>query len=227
MEKEYLKFIFKTTSTQVIARFYFVNTNTQQAVTQLTGFPDIALGIEKAKKTGRFSEPYPSNAYVGTTYSPLENLTTLLNGIEIPSEVKFGYVDNTDWVPSTDQTGDLVAWYVVQMIIPPGGHKILERRYETDNPSHVPCTEFTYITHTGGGWHGTIGELKADLVLGEGTDGDDFDFEPPLTEWKKTGKNTMSLVWTDFDPRLDSSKQQIYIKDCASEAELEKMSQDH
>lgn len=50
MEKEYLKFIFNNTSTEVIAQFYFVNTDTQRAVTQLTGFPDIALGIKEAKK---------------------------------------------------------------------------------------------------------------------------------------------------------------------------------
>ncbi len=49
MVKEYLTFNFSHDETKVDATFFFQNTDTQHAVTQLTGFPDVALGMKHAK----------------------------------------------------------------------------------------------------------------------------------------------------------------------------------
>ena len=214
MEKENLLFRFNLSTTWVTATFYFRNTDQQHSVTQLTGFPDIALGIAKSRQEGRMTEPYSSNAYVGTTYSPISHLETSIDGVKVDSKLEYGFVSNENWAPGTRNTGDQVAWYVVNLIIPPGGLRVLERHYVCRNVASVPCRSFTYITHTGGGWYGTIGELSADVIIGNDVNADELDFEPQ-DGWRPTDKyNTLHLIWKNFDPRKDKTKQQIQITDC-------------
>jgi hypothetical protein len=210
MEKEHLVFNFNSDYTTVKATFIFKNTDQQHSVTQLTGFPDVALGQQKAQALGKNPGSY---YHTGVTDSVLENLETFLDGKKVPSDLEYGYVSNADWAPGTQDDGDYIAWYVIQMVFPPGGRKILERHYKCSNGGR-DCPTFTYIVHTGGGWHGTIGELKADVILDKGVLVDNVDLDPPSGWWEQTGKNSYSTDWKDFDPRVNSLEQKIEITDC-------------
>lgn len=226
MVKEYLTFNFGSDSTTVTAKFFFQNTDTQRAVTQLAGFPDVALGFEKTeaalgnkKEDEMDNYKYLYHRYFSLGFPPnaLDHLETLLDGVRVTSTVEYGYVNKGDWVPDTQGEGALVGWYVLKIVFPPGGKRILERRYACSNAGSMGRSSFNYIVHTGGGWSGTIGELRADLILDKDTDGDDKNFEHDSTEWQKTGNRSYRLVWTDFDPREYSSRRQIQIDDCPKE----------
>lgn len=150
---------------------------------------------------------------MGLPNEPIKNLETLLNGIKVSSKLEYSYVDNENWAPDTEETGSLIAWYVIKMILPPGGKTTIERRYECANGDNQGGTTFEYIVHTGGGWYGKIGELRADLILGKDVVGTDYVFWPSKKEWQKTSGNSYRLIWKNFDPRQDEDKQDIRICD--------------
>ena len=86
LAEEVLNLRFGVKRTSVVVTFRFQNTDTTQAVDQLTGFPDISLGLRD----------YDDREFT-RTQGPLIDLKTFVNGEEIQSPVRRGRV----WVDTT------------------------------------------------------------------------------------------------------------------------------
>ena len=91
---------------------------------------------------------------------------------------------------------------------------VIERLYQVSNGSSVasdPEVTFNYTTATGGVWHGTIGEMIADVTLADGLTVDTLlwngslgaGMSPKREEWHIQSPTRMQLVWKDFEPRTE------------------------
>lgn len=236
MIDESLTIAFGRRSTAVVARFRFQNTDSSAGVTQLTGFPDLSLAWEKVKEREidqrsdiRNVMPFvPANAEGFGFHGKLEHFETFVDGQPVPSKVEYGYVEWTSygyWEPGTRARGGPMAWHVVTIHAPAGGAIELERRYEAQNSSYhagVVANAFEYIVHSGASWNGTIGQLTATVTLMDGLTIDDLVWPPPSvpeeegspatclpekTGWEILGKTRLRIVWKDFDPDKDRTRQ--------------------
>lgn len=239
MVEEDLTMAFGRRYTTVVARFRFQNTDSVEAVTQLTGFPDLWLARKKVEERGELAErfdiknemPYTStNDEDYDFHGRLEHLETFIDGQPVPSTVQYGHVKWTSygyWEPGTSKRDGPMAWHVVTIRVPAGGTIELERRYEAQNsPQYagLGVNAFEYIVHSGSSWNGTIGKLTATVTLMEGLkvaeliwprpsvseeDEDPATCRPWKQEWEILGKTQMRLVWRDFDPDKDRTRQNV------------------
>lgn len=209
MKKEYLYFEFGKKYTKVIAKFWFKNTDPKSTVIQMSGFPDEA-----------FARP-------NTVIGKIENIETFVDGKAIDSPLKFGYVKYyTDfWVPSNDDKGLKMGWYIIELSIPPDGEKVVERHYKTKNGiSFDNSSFFYYILHTAATWHGIIGNLIVDVKLNDGLTAKDLlwpsfleeskykiTMYPGKEDWKILDDNHLKLVWYNLNPREQKSKRHLQI----------------
>lgn len=229
MVEEELTFHFGKWHTRVHARFVFENTSADSTVRQLSGFPDDSV-------EGVYPEvqPYRLHDWEVEEFdrrqlhsSPIADMKTRIDGKPVVSSLRFGFVTSTDeapwgWVAADTVTGVRVRWYVVELVIPPKSRVTLERSYRARNGHQgMVGSHFQYLTLTGGPWHGTIGRLTAHVILEDGLTVDNLVWDegeydpwslvtyPPREEWRVEGRKRLSLIWTDFDPRLDVRKHQL------------------
>ena len=93
------------------------------------------------------------------------------------------------------------------------------RRYDVRNGTRFPYgAHFTYHTVTVGGWQGTIGRLRATLILEDGLTAAHLAEPRPDcpdslrnwysndSDWSFVAPDRLVLEWTDFDPWLDARK---------------------
>lgn len=226
--EEELTFRFGRWRTSVVARFVFENTRADSTVRELSGFPDVHGSVEDT-----WSGPVykPGEAAVfdrENRRNPLRDMVTRIDGRRVKSDVRFGFVAVVPesggaytgiWVPVDSISGDRVRWYVVELVVPPRGRVTLERRYNVRNGTQMPDgAHFSYYTVTGGGWQGTIGRLRATLLLVDDLTPEHvwrpfLDLPDSLLgdqasdkDWRIVAPGRMELEWTDFDPWRDESK---------------------
>jgi hypothetical protein len=215
LEKEALVFKCGKKTTEVDAKFWFKNTDPHSAVTQLSGFPDEALGTEDPLE--------------GNVSGVLEKLKAFVDGKPVSPLVRYSYVEwskDNYWVPSDKEKGQKVAWYTLPLVFPADGERMVEYRYRTKNGffEYNPPYYFQYILYTGATWNGTIGELTADVQLKDGLTVKDL-FWSPFSEgikeqdtmlpdkeyWKILDGTHLRLSLHDFKPKAQRSLQQIRI----------------
>lgn len=223
LEKEQLSFKCGKKYTEVDAKFWFKNTDSGSSVTQMSGFPDPALGNDE-----------PEEGYVS---GRLEKLKSYVDGKLITAPVRFSYVERNDndyWVPSDKKNGQKVGWYTIQLTFPAGGQRVVEYRYKTKNGffEYEPPYYFEYILYTGATWNGTIGELTADVELENGLKTSDMYWSPfgeetlkgwkdrfwqdsmlpPKEYWKFLDDRHLQLTLRDFKPKDNKALQRILIE---------------
>jgi hypothetical protein len=133
--------------------------------------------------------------------------------------------DNLGWEVASGPSASMpMAWHTLTVAFPPGKEVVVERRYETEHGwNALPSKFFEYITHTGGPWKGPIGELVADVTLTEGLTVDgliwsghkfagyasdpDTSTSPARSLWRIKDSHHMQLVWQNFEPRTQRSRQ--------------------
>jgi hypothetical protein len=212
MESEHLDLVIGKKISSVIARFVFRN-SLQVPAKQLVGFPDVGAAQEEADKHQGTRQGVA--AYMGPVAGPLLEVQTRVDGQEVSSPVRFGYVvsDSTGygWLASTPAKGNVMAWHAMWVTFPPGKPIVIERRYRTATGGNVLQQHlFDYVVATGGVWKGTIGELVADVTLKDGLTTKDLywggikfvrETWPPRKEWKVLTPTHLRLTWRDFEPR--------------------------
>lgn len=227
--EEELTFRVRKWETDVVARFVFENTRADSTVRQLSGFPDISVepfftedAVLDSVDVRRFDDKYGNRG-------PLKRMRTTIDGRRVRSEVRLGFVQQSEtppwtWTATDSITGIRVQWHVIELVIPPKGRSTVERRYTAGNGYWgVAGAHFHYITVTGGPWQGTIGKLTANVTLADGltldhlvwTEPDEHRWTvasyPPKDQWQIAAPNHLSLVWTDFEPLTDESRHTIAI----------------
>lgn len=230
--EEQLEFRFGSSATSVRARFVFENTRSDSTVRQLSGFPDVA--VERHPLAGEDDPYYAEDMRIlnweAPFVHPLRDMRAWIDGKPARSNVTTGYVRYNDeepfaWLPADSVTGRFVRWHTVELVIPPKGRTVLEREYTTSNGfDGLAGRHFHYITLTGGPWHGSIGRLKATVILQDTLTSDnlhwaepaDSDFEqvhihPLRPEWTFEAPGRFSFTWTDFEPLRDIERQQIVL----------------
>lgn len=226
MKSEYLTIRFGRQATDVTVKFTFRNSLKTAKARQLLGFPDIAAAQAESNRRspdGSATWYYPQSDVTG----PMEKVVTLVNGKVVPTKLQYGFVTekNGRWLPATPQTGHPMAYHVVWVDFPVGKDVTVERRYRVQNGMNVSGVSFfEYVTYTGGVWHGAIGQLVADVTLADGMTVDDliwkgrklpkglsaypegFHSRPDYASWQIRSRNSLRLVWKDFDPYIGSTQ---------------------
>lgn len=217
MASEHLDLRMGTKTDSVVARFVFRNTLAGQTARQLVGFPDTAAAGDEAGR--RSTKAHSVFAWEdGNAAGPLRGMQTFIDGKPVVSTLRYGYVKNDDsaggygWRPGTPKDGALMAWHAVWVDFPAGKDVVIERRYYTAVGSNVLGQHLMdYVVATGGIWHGTIGELVADVTLADGLTVRDLAWGlkleegrttyPPRNEWQVVSPTHLRLHWHDFEPR--------------------------
>jgi len=251
MTSEHLRFKFGKQFTDVSATFTFRSGKKGAAAKQIVGFPDIGAAVEEtfrrnsdldaaakelhrrnpgadAKATDdmlnrRFGHFFVNSFIEGDFAGPLQHLQTFVDGAEVKSELKYGFVNENDdgtWRGATPTTGVLMAWYVVPVSFPPERDVVIERRYRAPTGNAVyGILFFDYITHTGSNWRGPIGELLAEVELRDGLTIDDLAWDetkqpfavtkPSKSQWQIIDPTHLRLTWHNFKPRDEPNRQII------------------
>lgn len=223
MKAEKLTIAMGKVATTVTCRFTFENTLKVQAI-QLVGFPDEGAGLAEEVRRRR-------EAMERDFMPPLRKVRTTVDGVEVAAPIKFGYVktpaSGEGWVAAGPQDGWLMAWHAARVAFPPGKPVIVERHYETDNAENaIGARFFEYVTHTGGAWHGKIGELVAEVTLVDGLTVADLRWpgdaipvgqgggvyvagmgsRPAKAGWQVLDPTHLQLHWRDFEPRVEKAR---------------------
>jgi hypothetical protein len=206
MVREDLEINFGREKTAVRATFVFLNTKPDSPAHQTVGFPDRTAMATEGTFEGDFS-------------GPIENLITLVDGRERKSHKLRGWVVERDGFDEPAKPGEKGAferiWHAIDVEFPVGKEVVIERRYRVRNGSSVaadPEVFFEYTTATGGVWKGTIGQMIADITLGDGLTIDDLLWKgsrgagvsPARENWRLESPGRMQLTWKDFEPRTES-----------------------
>lgn len=207
MVREHLDITFGSKETSVRATFVFLNTKPDAPAHQTVGFPDraamIKAGIDESDING-----------------PIQNLVTLVDGKERKSRPLRGWVIERDGLDEPAKAGDKNAteriWHAIDVDFPVGKEVVVERRFQVANGSSVasePEVYFDYSTATGGVWKDTIGEMIADVTLGDGLIVDGLlwngthgaGMSPARKEWRIESPTKLQLVWKNFEPRTEKN----------------------
>ena len=205
MVREHLDITFGKEKTAVRATFVFLNSKPDAPAHQTVGFPDRTAMASEGTFDGDFS-------------GPLEDLVTLVDGRERKSRKLRAWVLERDGFDEPAKPGEKGAferiWHAIDVEFPVGKEVVIERRYQVRNGSSIasnPESFFEYTTATGGVWKGTIGEMIADVTLGDGLTIDDLLWKgslgagvsPSREQWRSESPTKMQLVWKDFEPRTE------------------------
>jgi hypothetical protein len=205
MVRERLDITFGRKKTKVHAAFVFLNTKQNAPARQTVGFPDRTAMAKLADSEGDLS-------------GPIEDLVTLVNGKEQKSRQLRAWVRENHGVDEPAKPGEKGAferiWHAIDVVFPVGKEVVIERLYQVPNGSSVasdPEVTFAYTTATGGVWHGTIGEMIADVTLADGLTVDTLlwngslgsGMSPKREQWHIQSPTRMQLVWKDFEPRTE------------------------
>jgi hypothetical protein len=227
MVKEELRVEFGKKTTEVEAKFTFRNTQSATPVTQVVGFPDIGAAEKEQLRRDREKDPKADFEGVNST-GPLLAMKTFVNGKPLHSELRYGAIaldKNQFPMPYRNQEGEttrLMAWHALEVTFPPGEDVTVDRHYRVKNGWQIyDVAFFNYTTATGGVWHGTIGQLTADVYLQEGLTVEDLawaDGALPKVQgkgsekmspaardaWRVISPSHLRLVWKDFEPRTET-----------------------
>ncbi|MBK7670543.1 MAG: hypothetical protein IPJ24_03980 [bacterium] len=230
---EELTFRFGKWRTSVKARFVFENTRTDSTVRQLSGFPDVHDNVEGSWAGAKYEPRDVAEFDTRYRVSELRDMKTRIDGRRVSSQVRYGYIDEIPeseskfdgaWVPVDSISGVRVRWYVVELVIPPRGRVTLERSYNVRNGVLWPeGGHFQYHLSTGGAWHGTIGRMRATLILEDGLTSshmvvpwpdepaapDSLSLYHNEREWRYIASDRLTLEWTDFDPWREPRKRSL------------------
>lgn len=195
--------------THVHCRFVFRSSKAGADAVQMLGFPDFHTGAD-----------------TGTIHSMISRV----NGKEVPSKKLRGWQDleNSKCHLGTSPEGASADFYTITVTFPPDRDVIVERDYiATNGRSVMGDTYFSYTTRTGGSWKGTIGKAEFHVTL-DGWKLEDLAFEdgeqkidprqqrkyasPNLSEWKVEAPDKLSLVWTNFEPAVHQTRQNIHLQ---------------
>jgi hypothetical protein len=214
MVREHLDIAFGKKETVVRATFVFLNTKRDAAARQTVGFPDLTAMAATA-------------VYDGADFTgPIKNLVTLVNGRERRSRQLRGRVNQRNGIDEPAPPGEKGEferiWHAIDVEFPVGQEVVIERRYRVSNGSSVaaaPELFFQYSTATGGVWHGTIGELVADVTLKDGITVDELLWDsahgagvsPSRKNWRIQSPTKMQLVWKNFEPRTEANRRSFRI----------------
>ena len=205
MVREHLAISFGSKKTTVHATFVFLNTKRDAPARQTVGFPD---------RTAMAKLPDSEIDLSG----PIENLVTLVDGKEQKSRQLRAWVRERDGADEPAKAGEKGAferiWHAIDVVFPVGKEVVIERLYQVPNGSSVasdPEVTFDYSTATGGVWQGTIGEMIAEVTLGDGLTVDSLlwngslgaGMSPKRDQWHIQSPTKMQLVWKDFEPRTE------------------------
>jgi hypothetical protein len=205
MVRERLEIAFGREGTTVKATFVFRNTKTDAPARQTVGFPD---------RTAMAAEETFEQDFSG----PIENLHTFVDGEKRSARKLRAWVRERDGFDEPAKAGDDDAferiWHAIDVEFPVGRDVVIERRYRVPNGTSVagpPQTFFEYTTATGGVWKGTIGEMVAEVTLGDGLTVKDLLWKeggvsPPRKAWEEIAPNRLRLVWKDFEPRTQADR---------------------
>lgn len=230
---EELTFRFGKWRTSVKARFVFENTRTDSTVRQLSGFPDIHEAVEGSWAGAKYTPLETAQFDSLNRVSELRDMVTRIDGRRVRSQVRYGYIGEIpesepefagNWVPVDSVSGMRIRWYVVELVIPPAGRVTLDRSYNVRNGLQwSDGGHFTYYLSTGGAWHGTIGRMRATLILTDGLTAahmvmpwpdepaapDSLSLYQNEREWRYVAPDRLTLEWTDFDPWRDPRKREL------------------
>jgi hypothetical protein len=229
MVREHLVIAFGRDATTVSATFTFSNTLPNETAHQLVGFPDFGAARAEAERRAKRGEHVETDGSDLT--GPLQKMRTFVNGKETPAQLRYGFVkpdpSGPGWHPGTPANGMLMAWYAVPVAFPSGKEITVERRYVAPvGTNTLGLSFFRYVTHTGGIWNGTIGQLVADVTLedglkvsdliwpgqripegmGEGVFPDATATQPARAAWKVLDDTHMRLTWNNFEPRTQRDR---------------------
>lgn len=209
MVSEKIDITFGRTETHVHCRFVFRSSKTGGDAVQVLGFPD-----------------FHTEADTGSIHS----MVSRVDGREVPSKKLLGWQDleTSKCHLGTSAEGATADFYTITVTFPPDRDVVVERDYTaTNGRSVMGDTYFSYTTRTGGSWKGTIGRAEFHVTL-DGWKLDDLAFEdgeqkvdprqqrkyasPNLSEWKVEAPGKLSLVWTNFEPAVHHTRQNIHLQ---------------
>lgn len=225
MRAERIEVEFGRRYSKVDAHFVFRSTKPDAPARQLVGFPDLSA----AAKNAPIGLPWEN------TNGPIEDMHTYVDGKDVKSELKYGFVtwdETVGFRPSTPKDGASIAWYTIWIIFPPDRDVVIERKYRVRNGNNVFGNQmFDYSTITGASWKGTIGHLEADITLADGLTIKDLAWRggslpetlkessfcsPNRSSWKILSPTQMLLVWDDFEPSIDKDKRGFFLATVAT-----------
>ena len=209
MVSEKIDITFGRQETRVHCRFVFRSSKTGGDAVQMLGFPD-----------------FHTEADTGTIHS----MVSRVDGREVPSKKLRGWqdLDTSKCHLGTSSVGAAADFYTITVTFPPDRDVVVEREYvATNGRSVLGDTYFSYTTRTGGSWKGSIGKAEFHVTL-DGWKLDDLAFEdgeqkvdprlqrkyasPNLSEWKVEAPDKLSLVWTNFEPAVHHTRQNIHLQ---------------
>lgn len=218
MVSERIDIKFGKDQSEVTCRFTFRSTKKSGDAKQVVGFPDF-LDTETDKGS-------------------IRELKTYIDGRPVEARKVRGWFATGEWEipksglgeppPAVGEEIQKADFYVVDMTFPPDKDVILERRYIADNGGNVDGSRFfSYTTHTGAVWQGTIGLAEFHVKL-DGWTIDDLAFEdgkqkrsprlqygpwcePNLAEWKAVSPTELTMTWKDFEPAVHKTRRGIML----------------
>ncbi|WP_193212307.1 hypothetical protein [Luteolibacter marinus] len=218
MVSETIAIRFGKEESEVTCRFTFRSTKQGGAANQTVGFPDL---LEMDSDTGR-----------------IRKLETFVDGKPVEAKKVRGWFATGDW--GTPKSGfgapppelpagevQLADFFAIEVAFPPDRDVIIERHYLADNGGDTMGTSwFSYTTHTGAVWQGTIGKAEFRVKL-DGWTVDDLAFEdgpqkldprkqsgwcsPNLAEWTVVSPTELTMTWKDFEPAVHKTRRGIEI----------------
>ena len=224
MESEQITVKFGRERSEVVARFVFRSYKPKEPARQLVGFPDIGAAYKEAgRRNPKGDAPWQPQENMS---GPLTDLHTFVDGKEVESKLEYGYARTMEedgaWRPGTPENGELMAWHTMWVEFASGKDVVVERRYTVNNGAMVGgISMFEYITVTGAGWRGTIGQMDVDVTL-DGWTVDDIAWKtggkrkqifesgpfttPDKKAWKVLSPTHLQFTWKDFEPRTDKTR---------------------
>lgn len=210
MVSEKIDITFGRQETHVHCRFVFRSSKVGADAVQMLGFPD-----------------FITEADTGSIHSMISRV----DGHEVPSKKMLGWQDletSKCHLGPSPEGAAAADFYTITVTFPPDRDVIVEREYvATNGRSVMGDTYFSYTTRTGGSWKGTIGKAEFHVTL-DGWKLEDLAFEdgeqkidprvqrkfgsPNLSEWKVEAPNKLSLVWTNFEPAVHHTRQNIHLQ---------------
>lgn len=218
MVSETIDIRFGKDESKVVCRFTFRSSKKGADAKQTVGFPDL---LQMDSDTGQIRE-----------------LETFVDGKPVAAKKVRGWFATSDW--GTPKSGfgapprelpeeevQLADFFAIEVAFPPDKDVVIERHYTADNGGDTMGTEwFTYTTHTGAVWKGTIGKAEFRVKL-DGWTVDDLAFEdgpqrleprkqfdwcsPNLAEWTVVSPTELTMTWKDFEPAVHKTRRGIKI----------------
>lgn len=229
MVSEKIDIRFGKEESEVACRFVFRSGKSAGDARQTVGFPDL-IEIEMDQGVIRKLETWVDGKKVESRkvrgWFHAEETGTPRSGFgDPPSELEPTNVRHADF-------------HVIDVVFSPDREVVIERRYVAANGGNVEGnTHFSYTTHTGAVWRGTIGLAEFRVVL-DGWTVEDLAFEdgtmkrpprehygpwcePNLSGWKVVSPTELTMTWRDFEPAVHKTRRGIMLSTWSSAREVD------